>query len=103
MSTDWQGRIKAYWAVVAAAGSLMLVFSGQTIGQARRDIGGAAQDAVGLGLDPGPSGSSNGIVIDGMRWSAPSGQEAIVRDRVIVRFKPAVTGTTRQAVARSLR
>src|SRR5262245_35050640 len=95
--------VKVRWIGIAAIGSLVLAFSGPTIGQGRRDVGDAAQEGIDLGLDPGPSGRSNGIVIDGMRWSAPSSQEAIARDRVIVRFKPAVTGTARLAVARSLR
>jgi serine protease len=102
MNSEGQGRFRARWPLIAAIGSLVLAFSGQTTGQGKRDVGVAAQDGIDLGLDPGPGGSSNGIVIDGMRWSAASGQEAIVRDRVIVRFKPAVTGTIRLAVARSL-
>jgi serine protease len=89
--------------LVAVIALLVAGLSGRTIGQGRRDVAGAGQDGIDLGLDPGPSGSSNGIIIEGEPWTRPSARETIVRDRVIVRFKPTVAATRRLAVVQSLR
>ena len=88
------------WLVVAVLGFLVLASAARIRGQGTRDSAGAGQNGIDLGLGPSASGSSNGITIDGERWS-PASQEAMVRERIIVRFKPAVTEATRLSVAQS--
>jgi len=90
------------WIVIVVIGVLVVGLSSQAPGQSSRDIGTAGQDGVDLGVGPRKGFNEDTISIDGVPWSSPSAQEGIVRDRVIVRFKPTASGTMRAAVAQSL-
>jgi serine protease len=94
--------VRASIGMVAVLGILVFSFTNQILGQGGRDVGESGLGGVDLGVGPSPTGSSTGIAIDGVQWATPSDHETIVRDKVIVRFKPTATGTMRLTVARSV-
>jgi serine protease len=83
-------------------GLLVFGFTNQILGQSGRVVSDGGLEGVDLGVGPSRRGGSTGISINGVPWVMPSDQETMVRDKVIVRFKPTATVTMRSIVARSV-